>query len=70
MFFASAAPAIRFPNVYGIDMPTRSELIAHNRNEEQVAEAIGADWVAYQNLDDLVAAIRTCNSNLIDFDMR
>lgn len=45
VYFASAAPPVRFSNVYGIDIPTRSELIAHNRTEEEVAEIIGADMV-------------------------
>jgi len=69
VFFASAAPAIRYPNVYGIDMPTSSELIAYKRDEAQVAEAIGADWVVYQSIPDLVAAVRTCNPSLRSFDM-
>jgi amidophosphoribosyltransferase len=69
VYFASAAPAIRFPNVYGIDMPSRAELIAHGRDEQQVAEAIGADWVVYQDLQDLVNAVRTSNPQLISFDM-
>ena len=45
VYFASAAPPVRYSNVYGIDIPTRSELIAHNRNEVEIAEAIGADMV-------------------------
>ena len=45
VYFASAAPPVRYSNVYGIDIPTRSELIAHNRTEEEVAEIIGADMV-------------------------
>jgi amidophosphoribosyltransferase len=48
VYFASCAPAIRFPNVYGIDMPTRKELIAHERTVEQVAAELGADKVIYQ----------------------
>lgn len=48
VFFCSASPAIRYPNVYGIDMPVQSELIAFGRNETQIAEAISADWVVYQ----------------------
>ncbi|MDH5545952.1 MAG: amidophosphoribosyltransferase [Gammaproteobacteria bacterium] len=57
VFFASAAPPVRFPNVYGIDMPTKEELIGHNRDDAQIAQAIGADWLVYQNLEDLVAAV-------------
>jgi len=69
VYFASAAPAIRYPNVYGIDMPTSTELIAYNRDELDVAEAIGADWVVYQSIPDLVAAVRTVNPALRAFDM-
>ena len=68
VYFASAAPAVRFPNVYGIDMPSRMELIAHGRDEDQVAEAISADWVVYQTIDDLVASVRSCNPQLTSFD--
>ena len=58
VYFASAAPPVRFPNVYGIDMPVASELIGHGRNEEQIARKIGADWLVYQELDDLIEAVR------------
>ncbi|HEY6721375.1 MAG TPA: amidophosphoribosyltransferase [Burkholderiales bacterium] len=68
VFFASAAPPVRFPNVYGIDMPTRSELIATGRNEEQVAREIGADAVIYQDLDALKAAVRAVNPTLTQFE--
>jgi amidophosphoribosyltransferase len=68
VFFASAAPPVRFPNVYGIDMPTRSELIATGRDEEQVAREIGADAVVYQDLDALKAAVRTVNPKLTQFE--
>ena len=54
VFFASAAPPVRWPNVYGIDMPTRQELIAARVSEEEVAKKIGADWLVYQDLKDLV----------------
>ncbi len=57
VYFASAAPPVRFPNVYGIDMPTSSELIGYGRDEQEIAEAIGADWLIYQDLDDLVEAV-------------
>jgi len=56
VFFASAAPPVRYPNVYGIDMPAVEELIGHKRNDQQIAEAIGADWLVYQDLDDLIEA--------------
>ena len=68
VYFASAAPPVKFPNVYGIDMPTASELIAHNKTEVQVAEAIGADWLIYQDLDDLIAAAREGNAGIRQFD--
>jgi amidophosphoribosyltransferase len=58
VYFASAAPPVKYPNVYGIDMPTPTELIAHERSEEEVREAIGADWLVYQDLSDLIAS--TC----------
>ena len=68
VYFASAAPPVRFPNVYGIDMPTVSELIAHDRSEQQVAEFIGADKLIYQNLDDLIDAVRRGNPKIQRFD--
>jgi amidophosphoribosyltransferase len=68
VFFASAAPPVRFPNVYGIDMPTRTELIATGRNEEQIAREIGADAVIYQDLDALKAAVRAVNPKLTQFE--
>ncbi len=58
VYFASAAPAVKYPNVYGIDMPAAEELVAHGRTEEEVGKAIGADWLIYQELKDLVAAVR------------
>jgi amidophosphoribosyltransferase len=64
VFFASAAPAVRFPNVYGIDMPTRDELIAHNRDEEQVRQAIGADALVYQDIGDMQRSISDLNPKL------
>jgi amidophosphoribosyltransferase len=56
VYMASAAPGVRYPNVYGIDMPSAKELIAHGRTDAEVGEIIGADWIVYQDLDDLVAA--------------
>ncbi len=53
VFFASAAPPVRFPNVYGIDMPTRSELIAHGRSDDEIRIAIGADALVYQRVEDM-----------------
>jgi amidophosphoribosyltransferase len=57
VYLASAAPPVRYPNVYGIDMPSAHEFVAHNRNVEQIAEELGVDWLIYQDLPDLVAAI-------------
>ncbi len=68
VFFASAAPAVRFPNVYGIDMPTRSELIAHGRDEAQVCAAIGADALVYQDIADMKRAISDMNPRLNGFE--
>ncbi len=56
VYFASAAPPVRFPNVYGIDMPSPEELIGHDRNDKQIAEAIGADWLVYQDIEDMIEA--------------
>ncbi|HHJ17854.1 MAG TPA: amidophosphoribosyltransferase [Gammaproteobacteria bacterium] len=68
VYFASAAPPVRYPNVYGIDMPTRDELIAHDRSVEEIAAAIGADWLVFQDLDDLIDAVRKGNPELEGFD--
>ncbi len=57
VYFASAAPPVRYPNVYGIDMPAASELIAHGRSEQEVCEWIGADGLVYQDLEDLIDAV-------------
>jgi amidophosphoribosyltransferase len=68
VFFASAAPPVRFPNVYGIDMPTRAELIAAHRSEDEVAAEIGADALIYQDLDSLKDAVRQVNPKLVSFE--
>ena len=68
VYFASAAPPVRFPNVYGIDMPTRAELIAAHRSEEEVAREIGADALIYQDLDALKDAVRKVNPRLTSFE--
>ena len=68
VFFASAAPPVRYPNVYGIDMPAASELVAHARTELAVQELIGADWLIYQDLDDLIRAVRYDNGDITNFD--
>jgi len=68
VFFASAAPPVKFPNVYGIDMPTRQELIATGRSDEQIGQEIGADRLIYQDLADLKAAVSKANPALTVFD--
>ena len=68
VYFASAAPPVRFPNVYGIDMPTRSELIATGRNCAEICAEIGADALIYQDLDALKASVSELNSALRAFD--
>jgi amidophosphoribosyltransferase len=68
VFFASAAPPVRYPNVYGIDMPTPDELIATGRTDAQIAEAIGADAVIYQDLADLIEDVRKLNPTIRKFD--
>jgi amidophosphoribosyltransferase len=68
VYFASAAPPVRFPNVYGIDMPATAELVAHGRSEEEVQQILGADWLVYQDLDDLIAAVGEGNEKLEYFD--
>ncbi len=57
VYFASAAPPVRYPNVYGIDMPSAEEFVAHNRNIEQIAQELGVDQLIYQDLEDLVEAV-------------
>jgi len=68
VFFASAAPPVRYPNVYGIDMPTRNELIATGRTEEEIAAIIGADAVIYQDLEALIEDVRRLNPEIARFD--
>ncbi|KAI0313342.1 phosphoribosyltransferase-like protein [Amylostereum chailletii] len=65
---ASCAPPIRYSNVYGIDMPSRVELVAHGRTTEEVAEAIGADLVIFQTLPDLIESVRQFNRSITTFD--
>ncbi len=68
VYFASAAPPVRYPNVYGIDMPVASELIAHERSEEEIAAYLGADWLIYQDLDDLEKAVHSKKDNIDRFE--
>ncbi len=68
VFMASAAPPVRFPNVYGIDMPTKDELIAHNRNNEEIRQYIGADALIYQDVAAMKKVVATLNSKLQGFE--
>lgn len=68
VYFASAAPAVRYPNVYGIDMPAANELVGHGRNVEEIAKEIGADRLFYQELDDLIEAVRKKAPHIKEFD--
>ena len=68
VFFASAAPPVRYPNVYGIDMPTLQELLATGRSDEEIAREIGADALIYQNLDALERAVQSFNPAIACFD--
>lgn len=68
VYFASAAPPVRYPNVYGIDMPSAEELIAHDRTEEEVCREIGADWLIYQDLEDLIDSTRGGHVEINEFE--
>jgi amidophosphoribosyltransferase len=69
VFVASAAPPVRYPNVYGIDMPTSSELIAGGgKSVEEIRREIGADALIYQRLEDMKQAVRDCNPELARFE--
>jgi len=68
VYFASAAPPVRYPNVYGIDMPAASELIANNREVSEVQKIIGADRLIYQDLHGLIRSVRHDNSAITEFD--
>jgi amidophosphoribosyltransferase len=68
VYFASASPPVRYSNVYGIDMPTRNELIANGRSDEEIAREIGCDALIYQDLDAMVDVVRSGNPAILDFD--
>ncbi len=68
VYFASAAPPVRHANVYGIDMPSVKELIGHGRNDEEIGQEIGADWLVYQDLDDLIDSVSQGNPEIKNFD--
>jgi amidophosphoribosyltransferase len=66
VYFASASPPVRYPNVYGIDMPAASELIAHDRTEAEVEAALGCDRLIFQDLGDLIEAVQKRGKSLVD----
>jgi len=68
VYLASAAPPVRHPNIYGIDMPAAEELVAHDRSVEEIEKHLGCDWLVYQDLEDLEAAVREGNPDLKGFD--
>jgi amidophosphoribosyltransferase len=68
VYFASASPPVRYPNVYGIDMPAVEELIAHGRSEEEIQQELGCDWLIYQDLPDLIDAVQKGNPHIAHFD--
>jgi amidophosphoribosyltransferase len=69
VYFSSAAPPVRFQNLYGIDMAATNELIASGKTDEEVAKEIGADWLIYQDLEDLIACAKEGNPSIEDFEM-
>ena len=70
IYFASAAPEIRYPNVYGIDMPTKQELIAYGRNVDEIAKLIGVDKLVFQDLEALTESVRQENPTIQGFDVQ
>jgi len=68
VYFASAAPPVRYPNVYGIDMASKNEFVAHNKTTEEVCRSIGADKLIYQNLADLIWSVQQGNPDIKNFD--
>jgi amidophosphoribosyltransferase len=68
VYLASAAPPVRHPNIYGIDMPAVDELVANDRSIEEVQKFLGCDWLIYQDLEDLEASVREGNLDLQRFD--
>jgi amidophosphoribosyltransferase len=68
VYFASASPPVRFANVYGIDMPSRAELIASHRSDEEICREIGADALIYQDLEAMKQAVHELNPALSSFD--
>ena len=68
VYFASASPPVRHANIYGIDMPAKSELVASGRTVEEIERLLGADWLIYQDLEDLIESCREGNNRIEEFD--
>ena len=68
VYFASASPAVKYPNVYGIDMPSPNEFVAYGRSTEEIAKEIGVDWLVYQDLDALIKSCQRGNKDITEFD--
>ncbi|RJS95033.1 amidophosphoribosyltransferase [Salinisphaera sp. Q1T1-3] len=68
VYFASAAPPVRYPNVYGIDMPSATELVAHGHTDDEVCQIIGADKLIYQDMEDLKRAVSLGNEQIVEFE--
>ena len=68
VLFASAAPPVKYQNLYGIDMAATKELIAHNKTDSEIAEAIGADELIYQTLEDLISSVQEGNPDIKEFE--
>jgi amidophosphoribosyltransferase len=68
VYLASAAPPVRYPNVYGIDMPTQTELVAHNRSNDEIRAYIGCDALIYQDVNAMKEAVRQCNPAIANFE--
>jgi amidophosphoribosyltransferase len=68
VYLASAAPPVRYPNIYGIDMPSAEELVAHDRTDEEVQTLLGCDWLIYQDLEDLEEAVSGPKHAVEQFD--
>ena len=68
VYFASAAPPVKYQNLYGIDMPATKELVASKKTDEEICAEIGADWLIYQDLNDLIASVQEGNPNIKEFE--
>ena len=68
VYFASAAPPVKYQNLYGIDMPATKELVASKKTDEEICDEIGADWLIYQDLSDLIASVQEGNPDIKEFE--